>query len=69
MTHDADNNPALLIVDVQKGLGEASLGTRNNPDAETNISALLGAWAGKVDAGEAKRATSFHSTTEAENGF
>jgi len=44
MTNDADNNPALLIIDVQKGLAEASLGLRNNPDAEANIAALLGVW-------------------------
>jgi len=43
MTRDA-GNPALLIIDVQKGLAEASLGSRNNPNAEANMSALLGAW-------------------------
>lgn len=39
-------NAALLIVDVQKGLDEADYygGTRNNPDAETHIAALLTAW-------------------------
>lgn len=37
-------NLALLIIDVQKGLAEASLGSRNNPDAEANISTLLDAW-------------------------
>lgn len=44
MTNDADNIPALLIIDVQKGLAEATLGARNNPDAEANISALLKTW-------------------------
>lgn len=44
MIHDADSNPALLIVDVQKGLDEAPPGSRNNPEAEANISALLNAW-------------------------
>ena len=44
MTNDADNIPALLIIDVQKGLAEASLGARNNPNAEANISALLKIW-------------------------
>ena len=38
------NNPALLIIDVQQGLAEPSLGLRNNPDAEDNMSALLSAW-------------------------
>jgi nicotinamidase-related amidase len=37
-------NPALLIIDVQKGLSEPTLGLRNNPDAETNIATLLAAW-------------------------
>ena len=36
--------PALLIIDVQKGLAEPSLGQRNNPDAERNMSRLLAAW-------------------------
>ena len=35
---------ALLIIDVQKGLAEAALGQRNNPDAETNMARLLDAW-------------------------
>jgi len=38
------DNPALLIIDVQKGLAEPSLGLRNNPGAEDNMSALLEAW-------------------------
>ena len=37
-------NPALLIIDVQKGLAESSLGRRNNPNAEINIAALLATW-------------------------
>jgi nicotinamidase-related amidase len=37
-------NPALLIIDVQKGLSAPSLGLRNNPDAEINIAALLASW-------------------------
>lgn len=44
MTNNVDNNPALLIIDVQKGLAEAAPGMRNNPDAEANISALLDTW-------------------------
>lgn len=35
---------ALLIVDVQKGLAEAALGQRNNPDAEANMARLLATW-------------------------
>ena len=38
------DNAALLIIDVQKGLADPSLGLRNNPGAEDNMSALLGAW-------------------------
>jgi nicotinamidase-related amidase len=35
---------ALLIVDVQKGLAQPSLGQRNNPRAETQMASLLAAW-------------------------
>lgn len=35
---------ALLIIDVQKGLADTSLGERNNPAAEHNIARLLAAW-------------------------
>ena len=35
---------ALLIIDVQQGLAEPSLGVRNNPQAESNMAALLAAW-------------------------
>ena len=31
----------LLVIDVQKGLDDPSLGKRNNPDAESNIALLL----------------------------
>ena len=35
---------ALLVIDVQKGLDDPSLGKRNNPDAEVNIALLLSEW-------------------------
>jgi nicotinamidase-related amidase len=35
---------ALVVIDVQKGLAEPSLGERNNPQAERNMATLLGAW-------------------------
>ena len=35
---------ALLVIDVQQGLDDAAYGARNNPEAEANIAALLGAW-------------------------
>ena len=33
-----------LVIDVQKGLDEPSLGKRNNPEAESNIALLLSEW-------------------------
>jgi nicotinamidase-related amidase len=35
---------ALVVVDVQQGFDDASWGTRNNPDCERNIAALIDAW-------------------------
>jgi nicotinamidase-related amidase len=37
-------NAALIIIDVQKGFDDPYWGTRNNPDAEERIAALLAAW-------------------------
>ncbi|MDQ3579415.1 MAG: cysteine hydrolase [Actinomycetota bacterium] len=36
---------ALLMIDVQRAFDEAYWGIRNNPDAETNMKALLDGWA------------------------
>lgn len=35
---------ALLIIDLQKAIDHPSWGERNNPEAEANVAALLGAW-------------------------
>ena len=35
---------ALILVDVQQGLDDPSQGTRNNPEAESNMGALLADW-------------------------
>lgn len=39
-----DNNAALIVIDVQKGMDDPRLGRRNNPEAEKNIARLLQAW-------------------------
>ena len=36
--------PALIIIDMQRGVTSAAAGPRNNPGAERNIGALLAAW-------------------------
>lgn len=38
--------PALIIVDMQKGMATPDAGSRNNPGAEQNIAQLLDAWRG-----------------------
>ena len=37
-------NAALVIIDMQKGMGDPALGKRNNPDAERHMQRLLNAW-------------------------
>ncbi len=44
MPKAATGQTALLLIDVQQGLAEVSLGARNNPQAESNMAALLVAW-------------------------
>ena len=36
--------PALIIIDMQQGMAVASVGARNNANAEQNIATLLAAW-------------------------
>lgn len=38
------SDAALLVIDVQKGFDTDDWGQRNNPDCETNITRLIGAW-------------------------
>ena len=38
------NEPALVLIDVQKGFDDSTWGKRNNPDAEKNIALLLAEW-------------------------
>ena len=44
MSNSRDDNTALVLIDVQQGLADPSLGKRNNPDAEANMARLLAAW-------------------------
>jgi len=37
-------SPALVIIDMQRGMGSTLAGERNNPNAERNIAALLATW-------------------------
>jgi len=36
--------PTLLLIDMQKGMSSPAAGPRNNPQAESNVAELLGAW-------------------------
>ena len=38
--------PALILIDMQKGMASPHAGLRNNPHAEANIARLLAAWRG-----------------------
>lgn len=40
----AADHPALIIIDMQRGMADPSAGRRNNPEAEENIMTLLSAW-------------------------
>jgi nicotinamidase-related amidase len=46
MQKEWQNIPALLLIDIQKGLDDLEFygGERNNPDAEHNASMILGYW-------------------------
>ncbi len=39
-----DTNAALVIIDMQQGMNNPTLGRRNNPDAELQMQHLLSAW-------------------------
>ncbi len=41
---DIQDNSALILIDLQQGIHHPKLGRRNNPLAESHVSALLGAW-------------------------
>jgi nicotinamidase-related amidase len=44
---ELSSNVTLLIIDVQRGMHDASKGPRNNLDAEKNLERLLAAWRGQ----------------------
>jgi nicotinamidase-related amidase len=46
MSISKSHNPALILIDIQKGFNNLEYwgGQRNNPDAENNASALLSLW-------------------------
>ena len=39
-----NENAALIVIDVQQGFDDPSLGRRSNPDCEANVALLLEAW-------------------------
>jgi len=41
------DNTALIVIDMQQGFDDARFGRRNNPDCETNVTALIEAWRSK----------------------
>ncbi|CAE6756019.1 hypothetical protein R69927_06465 [Paraburkholderia domus] len=43
-----DDNAALILIDLQKGIQFPKLGRRNNPDAEHHLAALLAHWRGSA---------------------
>jgi nicotinamidase-related amidase len=42
--HKLPRTAALIAIDLQKAIDHPSWGERNNPEAETNVAALLSAW-------------------------
>lgn len=44
MAQQADQIPALLIIDMQQGMARREAGPRNNPQAAENIARLLATW-------------------------
>ena len=44
MIGDLNSRATLIVIDVQKAIEHPSWGERNNPQAETNMEALLKAW-------------------------
>jgi nicotinamidase-related amidase len=44
MTSDPYAGWALVVVDAQQGFDDPAWGTRNNPDCDANIAALVGEW-------------------------